>query len=399
MQIVVNTNSLLTPLTGIGQYTYQVSKALRELDRENDYTYYYGFFSPELFRNTGESASGPAGPEQQKIRFYQQVKQSLKKIPLIGPVGRELRTTFSRTLQMVAGRKFDLYFEPNFIPLPEIRARNVVTMVFDLSVLLYPQWHPQERVRIFKRHFARGLKRSDVVLTSTQFIRGQILEHLNVPAEKLAVTPISCNKEIFRPHDAEECRRFAEQNRIPENFLVFVGSIEPRKNITGLLKAFLALPERVRKELSIVFCGPSGWKNADVYKFIEENGLLEKIRFMHYISDQNLAYLYNRATALVYPSFYEGFGLPPLEALCCGCPVVASDIPPHREVCGDAALYCDPASPESIARQIERAFDSRALRGELRAKGLAQAAKFDWNTTARQTLEVFRRFRPAVPAP
>lgn len=389
MKVLVNTNSLLTPLTGIGQYTYQICKALREIDLENQYTYYYGFFSPELFK--AEASGGEASAEQKKINFYKQLKTQLKKIPLVGPAGRELRTALSRGMQFFTSERFDLYFEPNFIPLREIYAAKTVTMVFDLSVTLHPEWHPEERVRIFKRQFAKGLQKSAKVLTATQFVKGQIIEHLKVPEEQIEVTPISCNKDIFRPGTGEAITRTFGKTTLPKDYIVFVGSIEPRKNILGLLSAYVLLPENVKKNLSIVFCGPEGWKNSAVHDFIDKNKLKEKIVFLHYISDDDLARVYRGAVALVYPSFYEGFGLPPLEAMCCGCPAIVSDIPPHRELCGDAALYAQPARPEEIAKGIEAVYQSAAERMRLREAGLARAELFSWERAASQTLQVFNR--------
>ncbi len=388
MKIVVNTNSLLTPLTGIGQYTYQLCKALREIDASDRYTYYYGFFSPELFRSDGNKAD--ASPEQRKINFYKQMKNWLKKIPVIGKFGRDLRTAANFGKQWLTGERHDLYFEPNFIPLREVFARRTVTMIFDLSVILHPEWHPEERVKIFKRQFYKGLKKADRILTATQFIKGQIMEHLKIPADKITVTPISCNKDIFCPRTAEERSAILSKLKVPKQYIVFVGSVEPRKNILGLLRAYAKLDANIRDQVGIVFCGPEGWKNEEVFSFIQENGLMKHITRLHYISDDDLSAVYSSALALVYPSFYEGFGLPPLEAMSSGCPVIVSEIPPHREVCGDAALYADPKDPDAIAAAIRKVFEDGALRANLKEAGLRQSQKFSWETAARQTLDVFR---------
>jgi len=390
MKIVINTNSLLSPLTGIGQYTYQLSKKLKEIDTDNGYAYYYGFFSDELLSKVDHESTPQQSLEQYKIRTFQNVKNMVKQIPVVGKVGRELRMAFSKTLQRVNAPKFDLYFEPNFIPLEEIRTKKIVTMVFDLSVLLYPEWHPKSRVEIFEKYFQKGLKRSDIILTSTNFIKQQIIEHLKIEEFRIGVTPIDCNKEKFKLHDPEIVSSYLKKNQIPENYLMFVGSIEPRKNILGILKAYQILPEHLRKDLYLVFCGPSGWKNQSIYEFIEKNGLNNKIIFMNYITDEHLSYIYNRAKALVYPSFYEGFGLPPLEAMSSGCPAIVSDIPTHREVCGDAVLYADPHSPEQISSVIQKVLEDGSLQQSMRKKGLEQSQKFSWERTAKETIKIFR---------
>ena len=378
MKIIINTNALLHPLTGIGQYTYQLSKKLKEVDAENDYCYYYGYFSKALLGGTNGS----------RIWIVRSLKKWFKKIPLVGRWGRPLRTKANRFLQKFFRYEFDLYFEPNFIPLPEIHAKKTVTMVFDLSAVLYPEWHPKERVEVFRREFASGIARSDMVITATQFMKRQIMDNLQVPESKIAVVPIDCNKQIFGIRDPQEAERFRKQEELPEKYLMFVGNIEPRKNILLLLKAFL-MQGTSGEDLGLVFCGPAGWKNGAVFDFIRQNDLMGRIRLMHYVTEKQLCLLYNRAQALVYPSFYEGFGLPPLEAMSSGCPVIVSDIQVHREVCGDAVLYADPKSPEQMAEAIRRILEEPGLADDLRKKGLEQAAKFSWENTARETLKIF----------
>jgi len=389
MRIVVNTNSLLTPLTGIGQYTYQIARALKRIDAANDYTYYYGFYSRELFQqDVDDGAAGAPAVRQRTLRHYQRVKSVLRRVPGLMPVGRAARTAASHALQAVRGRRFDLYFEPNFIPLEEIRASRTVTMVFDLSVLIHPEWHPADRVRIFERQFRRGIARSSRILTSTEFVKGQIVDLLEVAPERVTVTPISCDKDVFKPR-VEDWRAFDAALGLPEHYLLFVGSVEPRKNILGLLQAYAALPPRIRDVLAIVLCGPSGWKNADVFQYAASHGLEGRIVSRPYLPAETLSGLYNRAVALVYPSFYEGFGLPPLEAMACGCPAIVSNIPTHEEVCADGVLYVDPHRPADIAGAIARPWDEPDLRQRLRAAGLARAAAFSWERAALATLGVF----------
>ncbi len=388
MKIVVNTSSLLPRWTGIGQYTHQICRALRSADERDDYTYYYGFFSRELPRDGEEG--GPGSGEQRRIALYRGMRELVIRIPLVRRLGRDLRTAVNYGRQRLRGEPYDLYFEPNSIPLPEILARRTVTMVFDLSVLLHPEWHPADRVRLFRGRFERGLKRTTHLLTATRYVKEQVMEHLGVPAERISVTPISCNKEVFHAREAPGGGDRLARLGVPRTYLAFVGSVEPRKNITGLLRAYLLLPRAVREEVSLVFCGPPGWKNQEVFELVERGGLRERIAWLPYLPDEEVCLLYQRALALVFPSFYEGFGLPPLEAMSAGCPVVLSDIPSHRELCGGAAEYVDPGSPDDIARGIRSVCEDGARRAELRARGLLRAEDFSWARTALQTLEVFR---------
>jgi glycosyltransferase involved in cell wall biosynthesis len=381
LKIVINTSSLLHTMTGIGQYTLQLSQKLREVDHENGYTYYCGYFLKSL----------PGKNHESKIWILRVLKTVFKKIPVLGRFGRPLRTMANKLIQLLICQEFDLYFEPNYIPLPEIRSKKTVTMVFDLSAVLYPEWHPRERVETFKREFPQRIVKSDAVITATHYMKKQITEHLGVPESRIFVTPIDCNKALFKPNPPEESARMRQENGVPEKYIMFVGSIEPRKNILGLLKAFVLLQDEADQGLRLVFCGPSGWKNGPVFDYIQEHRLKDRIHLMRYVTNEQLCLLYNGAQAMVYPSFYEGFGLPPLEAMSSGCPAIVSDIPVHREVCGDAVLYIDPNSPEQIAAAVRKILHTPELKTDLRRKGLEQAGRFSWEKTAKATLEIFKR--------
>ncbi len=387
MKIVANANSLLTPLAGIGQYTYQILSHLKKIDSENDYTYYYGFYSKELPRIPNAGEKKPISFDQRIIQTLKGIKNILADVPIVGPMGRELRTFAFRTTQAWKGNKFDLYFEPNFLPLDEIEARKTVTMMFDLSVLLYPEWHPKKRVKSFARNFKKAVQKSDIILTATEYVKSQMNDHLHIPNDKIIVIPACCN-EIFK---GSENLLLSENNlNIPEQFFLFVGSIEPRKNILSLIKAYQQLPDYLKKEVRIVFCGPKGWKNEDLFKYIQQNQLDDRFIFFNYIADEQLLLLYKKAIALVYPSYYEGFGLPPVEAMASGCPVIASDIPTHREVCGNNVLYIDPHSIEQLSDTMKKVIEESSLRESLKLKGLERSKNFSWSKAARATLEVFK---------
>ena len=387
MKIIANANSLLSPWTGIGQYTAHLLSTLKEIDTINEYHYYYGFFSQSLppIKKLDPSADRNS-LEQYKILLFKNLRTILTQIPLLGPLRRNLRSWYSKMTQVGKPQEFDLYFEPNFLPVDEIKAKKIVTMMFDLSAILYPEWHPEERTRSFRKYFDQSLSKSNGILTATQFVKNQMIEHLKIPADKIYVTPICCNEIFYKPPSDQEQ---LDIKPLPKNYILFVGSIEPRKNVLSLLKAFQHLPSNYKKESTILFCGPKGWKNKEVFEFIAQNKMEPIVQFRHYVSNEELQILYNKALALVYPSFYEGFGLPPLEAMSSGCPVLASNIPTHKEICGDGVLYADPFSWEDIADKLKKIFDDSALRKNLIERGKKRAHDFSWEKTAKSTLDVF----------
>jgi glycosyltransferase involved in cell wall biosynthesis len=180
---------------------------------------------------------------------------------------------------------------------------------------------------------------------------------------------------------------FKTAQKIPEKFILFVGSIEPRKNLTNALKAYNSLPEAFKKECKFVLAGFSGWKNAEVMDMIRRER--DNIVYLGYLSDLELAYLYNLASVFIYASLYEGFGIPPLEAMACGTPVIVSRSSSLPEVCGDAAYFVDPLAVDSISEGMYKVFSDSSMKETLVRSGIARAQSFSWDLSARSHLALF----------
>ncbi len=367
MRIVVGAYPLLSPLTGVGRYTLHISEALRSIP-ENRLYYFYGVLSdkpPEKNELSGSSN-------------FSKAKELFKKSPL---------NWFLRKIKHFSGfllPEFDIYLEPNFIPLKGVRAKKIVEVIHDFSFHFFPEFHPEERIRYFKTYFWKEIKRANILVFDSNAIYKEAIE-LRFPEEKLRVIYPGIDHRIFHPYKRNELNSFKEKYNLPENFLLFVGSIEPRKNLRTLLLAYELLPESFRKEFPLIVAGFSGWKNKDIIESFKRL----KVRYLGYISDSELSSLYNLATLLICPSIYEGFGFPPLEAMACGCPVVVSDIPVFHETCKDAAFYVDPYSPESIAESIEKILSSGDLLKEKSNRGIKRVRSFDWKKTAFEFLNLF----------
>jgi glycosyltransferase involved in cell wall biosynthesis len=192
----------------------------------------------------------------------------------------------------------------------------------------------------------------------------------------------------FQPVPADQVNAFRTREGLPERFILFVGTLEPRKNVVRLIEAYARLPEG---RPALVLVGSKGWLYDDIFARVEALSLKEKVRFAGYVSADALPYWYNAAELLAYPSLYEGFGLPPLEAMACGTPVVTSTASSLPEVVGDAALLVDPTDVEALSVAIEKVLSDEDLRRQMQAAGLAQAQHFSWETAARGTLESYRR--------
>ncbi|OIP37645.1 hypothetical protein AUJ95_07895 [Candidatus Desantisbacteria bacterium CG2_30_40_21] len=370
MKIAINTIPLLSPLTGVGNYTYQMARLLPIIAPENSYSYFYGYHTNRLFDYKDNSS------------FYH-IKEFIKKIPILGEMTRKAKGIAN----YFTYNNFDLYFEPNFISI-NIKAKHIITTVHDFSFKLYPQWHPKDRILYFKRNFSKNIKKVDKIIVDSNFIKQEAINLFGFPEDKLIPIYLGVDKDIFKPYPLEELQDVKIKYALPENFILFVGSIEPRKNIEGLLKAYICLKERIKDDLlKLVLVGFKGWKNNEIMELIKK--VKEDIIYLGYLSDAELGKLYNLATAFAYPSIYEGFGLPPLEAMACGCPVITSNIASLPEVCSDSVYYVNPYEIDDIADGIYKIITNEELKKGLVQKGLERAKFFSWEKSAMEHLRVF----------
>lgn len=378
MRIVVNAISTLSPLTGVGQYTYELARALREGAPEEGWHSYYGFVTKDFLRKPEDA--GAAGASLLALG------RALRAIPPVKAAVRALQQKAAR----LRSETFDLYFEPNFVPLPEVRARRCVVTVHDFSVLHHPEWHPAERVRFFEKNFLPNLERADLVFTDSEAVREEARHHLTLPPERIKVVHAGVDHARFRPQGAEAVARVRAKYAIGGDYFLYVGTIEPRKNLLKLARVFERFAVSGGAPVQLVLCGYQGWRNADVLREFERLTQREVLRFLGHVPTADLPALYGGAVALAYPSLYEGFGLPVVEAMACGCPVLCSRRSSLPEVGGDAPLYVDPEDGEALLQALARIRGDGALRAVCRERGLVQAQKFGWDRTAREALGHFR---------
>lgn len=372
MKIAINTIPLMSPLTGVGTYIYHIAQSLRAIDPINEYTYFYGYYSQDLIAYYNEN----------KKIFYQ-VKEFAKKIPICRrATARELAVDFLNT---ISPRSFDLYFEPNFIPI-NIKSRCTIVTIFDFSVILFPEWHPKVRIDYFEKNFLKRLKRADRIIVISDYIKKQSVD-LGLPEEKISTIHLGFNREVFKIYSSQDVQTIKKKYHLPEYFVLFVGSLEPRKNLKNLISAYSSLDKGIRKDIKLVLAGFKGWKNKEIMELLKK--VKSDVVYLGYLPEKELGKLFNLATLFVYPSVYEGFGLPPLEAMACGCPAVVSDAASLPEVCDNAAYYVDPYSAESIADGIYRVATDNELRERLIKKGLLRTRLFSWETAAKKHLDVF----------
>ena len=264
-----------------------------------------------------------------------------------------------------------------------------VVTIFDLSFLRYPQaFRPMNR--LYLSLFTRvSVYRARRVIAISKHTRADIIHWLEVPSECIKV--IYCGvDERFHPLPTEEVEAFRQEKELPEQFLLYVGTLEPRKNLSVLLRAYTRLRAAGEDPPPLVLVGGKGWMCEGIFSQVEELGLGDRVRFLGYVPSKELPLWYNAATCFVYPSLYEGFGLPPLEAMACGTPVLSSNAASLPEVIGDAGLLLDPLDEDAWAHELARLLSEPELRRELAERGLDRARHFDWGRAAEETVHVYR---------
>jgi alpha-1,3-rhamnosyl/mannosyltransferase len=263
--------------------------------------------------------------------------------------------------------------------------------VHDLSVLRHPEWHPTDRVQWYEREFSTSLTRSRHFITVSQFTRQEMMEVLHIPAECISVVSLAA-REQFHPRPREEVQRWLAQRGWPNDYILYVGTIEPRKNLEGVLAAYSQLPVALRRRTSLLVVGPQGWGNERVRERVEHYGLRDAVRFLGYMEDAELSYLYCGARLLLWPSFYEGFGLPPLECMASGTPVVSSNCSSIPEVVGDAGILIDPRDTQKISEAIRSVLEDETFAQTLSDRGLARSKLFSWSRCATEHAALYRQY-------
>jgi glycosyltransferase involved in cell wall biosynthesis len=372
MHVAINAHLLARTRTfrraGVSNYVEALLTHLGEVDRHNSYT---------VYTTRGLGAAALSLPPNFRVR------PSL--LPTINPRVRiPWEQLLAPALLRLGGA--DVYHGVlNVMPLA-CPVPSVVT-IHDLSAFLFPQTFRRVN-RTYTRWAIRvSCRRAARIIAVSEFTKQEIVRWLRVPPERIAVTYDACD-DRFVPPDPAELERFRRAKGLPERFVLFLGTLEPRKNIPLLLEAYAQIARSV--DAPLIVAGSKGWLYEPILARAEQLGLGEKLRFAGYVDQAEQHLWYAAATVFAFPSLYEGFGMPPLEAMACGTPVVTSSSSSLPEVVGDAGLMVSPEDPEELADGLHRVLTDGELRAELRARGLVQARRFSWRETAEQTREVYR---------
>lgn len=376
MKLILNVDAITPPLTGIGHYALRLARGLRQHAMVQDIR----FFSAYRWLQDPEqalSANQPIARIRQKIPFK----------PLALKLYGKIRSL--AFLWQTHALKNYLLHSPNYILLP-FHGPSVTT-IHDLSYLHYPQHHPRERIMFMEQQMPRTLCQATAIICDSVFVQREITDILGVPAEKVFTVPLGADT-AFRPYAPTELRSVLERYQLAETpYLLIVATLEPRKNLLRTVMAYHRLPAQLRDRYPLVLIGASGWLTEELQQHLEPLERVGQIRRLGYVTQGDLPLLYAGAFAFAYPSLYEGFGLPVLEAMACGVPTLTSDRSSLPEVAGDAALLVNPDDIDAIVAGLERLLTDTDWRSLAIERGLQRAKQFSWERCVEDTIAVYQR--------
>ncbi len=288
------------------------------------------------------------------------------------------------------GRPADVYFYPNYLPLPQKQGKKVL-FVHDLTFLTNPELASQEAVKTLGHNLEKQEEKADLILTCSEYNRQEMLKHYkHLPDTKVRVIPHGLPDSFRRPASHDKVQAVKEKYRLNKPYFLFVGTLEPRKNLLRLVHSFLLFKQQTHAEHELILAGPKGWIGDDFMHFILSPQLADKVRWLDYVKEEELTGLYTGAEAFLFPSIKEGFGMPLLEAMGCGTPVICSNTAAIPEVVGEAAWMVDPSNVGEWAKAMERVTTDQAFRSLLRDKGHTRVSLFQMENTAKQTLAALK---------
>jgi glycosyltransferase involved in cell wall biosynthesis len=355
--------------TGIGTYTYQLISSLNDIDKINEYI----LFMPESSNcniSFNRNFQIKNITEGNKNSFWDEVN-----IPNI-----------------LMDRDIELYHVPqNGVGLPKDKHCPFVITLHDVIPYKMPETCGETFLRIFNEDMPNIVSKCDGIITVSEFSKEDISKAFNFPKEKIFVTHLAA-EEIYRPLDKKECSNLIKTHYgIYGDYILYVGGFSPRKNILGLIEAFSKLITKYKKDIKLVIAGKQGKSYAIYKKKTQDLGIENRILFPGFIEVDHLPQLYNASKLLAYPSFYEGFGLPPVEAMACGTPVITSNVTSIPEVLGESAIFINPNDVDALCRSMYEVLSNEDLAESLILKGLVRSSELSWNKTAKNTLLAYSK--------
>ncbi len=367
MRIVIDATTALEPGAGIAQATRELIRSLARVDQGNEYCLYH-----QYFRRKGRT---PLAMDQENFT------RVVNRLPW------PLVEWLDIPIEAFTGQA-DVVHGPSFFLRTKNGAKTVLT-IHDLAFMLFPGYYLKSSLGKLVREVPRCARQATLIIAVSQSTKEGVVNLLGISPQKIRVVPMAVASRFKVVEDEALKESIRRRYGLPPRFFLFVGLLNPRKNGERLIRAYHRLRSKMALPHKLVFVGGKGWLYRNVLAQVEELGLEKEVIFTGYVADEDLPLIYNVAEALVYPSVYEGFGLPILEAMACGAPVITSNVSSAPEVAGGAALLVDPYNVEQLAEVMYKVASQADLRAYLTRRGLKRARDFSWEKTALKTLAVY----------
>jgi len=363
MKIAIDIREAGNEKAGKGWYTYNLVCELLKLDKKNQYL---------LYTDSGKNPF--QGFKNAQIRHIN---------------SKSWKWHFN-VLKDIKAEKPDLFFAPTSYIIPAFAPKwlRVIMTVHDMVAFLFPSTHNAKAVIIEKLTLRRAVKKAADIFVVSENTRKDLLKRFHYPENHIHLVPCAPADFYRDPVDPHELAKFREKFKLPANFILAVGTLEPRKNFSTLIKSFVIIKRKL-PDYKLVIVGKKGWKYHLIEETLKHYQLEKDVIFPGYLEAEDLKKIYTLATVFVFPSLYEGFGMPPLEAMACGCPVVSSNVASLPEVIADAGILIDPKNAHKIADSVVSLVENDQIRAMLIERGRRRVEKFNWANSAKTALEVF----------
>lgn len=380
MKIAFELSLLLYRKTGVGQYCENIVRELVRLNINNEVTFYGVMFD---FLGLKKS--------NKQLRELKLVPRSVKWLHY--GVYRRLWSAIPIKFNRICRNPAEIHHFFNYIVPPYIKGYVVLT-VYDLVYLKHPDTMSNRNLRNLKMNFLRSIDRADLIITISEASKQEIIQHLNIEPDKVKIVPPAVDHKAYCKLEVNEGDKTVEiiknKYNLPDNYLLYLGTLEPRKNIESIIKAYSRLSIELKEQYKLVIAGGAGWKYETIYKLVDELGLKDTIVFTGFVDEEHKTVIYNLAEIFVFPSLYEGFGMPPLEAMACGVPTIVSNIPSLSEVVNDSAIKVEPHDINVLKESISMLLTNEVLRRKYSELGISRASNYTWENSSMKLMEYYR---------
>lgn len=376
MKLVFASDCIKYPLTGIGRYALELATQLATNSEIKTLHYLNGRHLVEHLPVPIEN--GAVEPRMRSV---------LRKNPLITGAYRYIYPWLkSRAINQATDAVFH---SPNYFLPPNVD--HAIATFHDLSIFTWPECHPADRIKFMRKEMLLSLKRADRLLTISEFSRQEIASYFNYPLDKIDTTPLASSVQFY-PRPESETAEFMQRVDLKHGkYCLYTGTIEPRKNIVTLLDAYEKLPILIRDHYPLVLCGYAGWGSEEIHRRFKRGEHEGWIKYLGYVASLDLPLLFAGANTFLFPSLYEGFGLPVLESMSSGVPVVCSNAASLPEVVGDSAIMCEPMDVDGFTQAIQCAIEDNLWRSVAIESGINQAKSFSWARCAEETVSAYKK--------